>query len=129
MLCDSHTNTAYKAQTLLYLLRGYEFPLEIPTLDGSMAFTVFKTDDNNTTLLSAYPNPANTQLNFVYKAKTEQNTLVCIYDSKGSLVQTFSIQGNNTHTIDTNQWQTGMYYYTATTNGNTTQRSKIVVIK
>ena len=79
--------------------------------------------------LWVYPNPANTQLNFVYKSNAEQNALVCIYDSKGSLVQTFNIQGNNTNTIDTNQWQTGMYYYTATTNGNTTQRSKIVIIK
>ena len=80
-------------------------------------------------LVTAYPNPANNQLNFVSKINTTQTAIVNIYDSKGILLQIFSIQGNNTHTLNTNQWQTGMYYYTTTIDGTITQHSKLIIIK
>ena len=127
----TQTHTAYLAQTLLFTAKGYEFPLQLPSLphvQGS-AYTTFKTKGNTPDMFVLYPNPAADQARLNYKLPSNQSALLTLYDINGRILHTATLTGNGTHTISTQMLENGIYYYTVATNGVILQRQKLLILK
>ena len=89
-IAHSKTATAYKAQTLLYIAKGTEFPVQLPDLDilglSSGGFTTaFKT---GIPLISLVPNPAKEYINIAthFEDADKQLTFV-LYDINGKTIK------------------------------------------
>ncbi len=95
-------------------------------------FTVtFKTDQQNTQISKVYPNPSNGNFYIDYSISNDEQATLSVYNINGHPVYTNSFGGGRGKaTINTNNWQTGLYYYTLQqANGSILQRDKIVVIQ
>lgn len=140
-IAHSNTQTAFDAQAILFVTQGEEYPLTLPELPDFFSpdmiqsfanFTVtFKTDQNNSYQFSKlYPNPNNGIAYIDYTLTDNQQATLHIYNINGQGVNTYTITGNGTLSIDTNNLQNGIYYYTLQqANGSILQRDKIVVIR
>lgn len=77
--------------------------------------------DNNAQLIQNKPNPFNdnTSIDF-YLPTTVAKAILCIYDLQGKQVKSISIaaRGNGSVTINGNELQAGMYYYSLIADGN-----------
>jgi hypothetical protein len=71
---------------------------------------------------SIYPNPASNKLNIKFEGNVPQNLIAHIYDSKGSLIKSETIVGNE---IDINNLAQGLYLLTIESEGKR-YRSKFV---
>jgi hypothetical protein len=69
---------------------------------------------NKNTFLSIYPNPASNKLNIKFEGNVPQNLIAHIYDSKGSLIKSETIVGNE---IDINNLAQGLYLLTIESKG------------
>lgn len=84
-------------------------------------------------LLQNVPNPfkGNTQIS--YKLKIESNVELNIYSYSGQLIKTISegLKSGGTHTtvIDASGLQSGIYFYSISINGHTTDSRKMTIIK
>ncbi len=128
-IANHHTNTAYKAQTLLYLLRGYEFPLQIPTIDGSMAYTVFKTQTDVPYFSDFYPNPAQNTAELRYQLADNTQVELCLYNINGMLLHQAKLGVGGSYVLNTAPYQSGVYMYTISNNNKVERRGKLVIIK
>jgi len=129
-IANSRTKTAFKAQTCLYVARGIEFPVLLPTDAGD--YTVFKNDE--TTALQdkvslAIPNPTANETSFNYQLETNETAKLSVFDLNGRLLQQAAWAGSGTYVLNTSQMSTGMYIYTISINGTEQTRAKLTIIK
>ncbi len=78
----------------------------------------------------AFPNPANTDVNFVIDGIKENETcLISIYDINGRLMMEFNVQENKLpKSISLTTFSSGIYFYKALT-GDKIYQNKLVIIK
>lgn len=81
--------------------------------------------------VKVYPNPSNGNFYIDYSISNDEQATLSVYNINGHPVYTNSFGGGRGKaTINTNNWQTGLYYYTLQqANGSILQRDKIVVIQ
>lgn len=128
VLCGSRTKTAFKAQTCLYVARGKEFPVLLPTDSGS-DYTVFKQEPNNTKVSIAMPNPATDQALFNYNLDTKEIALLQLFDIQGKLVHESKWENSGTYTLNTSQMPPALYVYVISINGVEMLRSKLIITR
>ena len=78
----------------------------------------------------AFPNPASEMVQFHYKVKKEYaNMSIRIWDSTGKLIDELTIQESKTGFLswDTQEVETGFYFYSICTNENVLASGKLVV--
>ena len=125
----------YRAQSVLYQARGYEFPVIIPPInDGdAYSYTVFKQDmsqNNLSTLVTALqPNPTNSEAQLNYNLPDKQTATLLLYDVNGKLIVSNNFVGNGTYTLHTNDLASSIYFYTIVSNGEILMRNKLVIVK
>ena len=127
-IAHSRTKTAFKAQTCLYVARGREFPVLLPTESGS-DYTVFKQEPNNTKVSLATPNPATDQTLFSYHLDTKEMAQLQIFDIQGKLVHEAKWENSGTYTLNTNQMPSALYVYVIRINGVEALRSKLIITR
>ncbi|QQS30992.1 MAG: T9SS type A sorting domain-containing protein [Sphingobacteriales bacterium] len=128
-IAESGTKTSYKAQTLLYLAKTIEFPVELPALanGGDNWYTSFK-NWNNQSLFRLYPNPT-TQTAFINcTLSKDEEAILTIYNSIGKRVSTNSFKNSGTFNIDVHHFTSGLYFYTVSLNGKTIFKDKLVIL-
>ena len=140
-IASSDTQTAFDAQAILFVTQGEEYPLALPNLPDFFSplmvqsfanFMVsFKTDANSNYQFSKlYPNPNNGMAYIDYTLTDNQQATLHIYDINGQVLKDYTMSGQGTLSIDTHNWQSGIYYYTLQqANGDILQRNKIVILR
>jgi len=134
------TQTATEARTLLYLLRGEEYPIDLPPIadliDPSLFQNVFINFKGNaatatglTKISKPYPNPANNSFSIDYSLAKETEALVTFYNHAGKVQGGFTLNGSGVLAVNTAEWANGMYYYHITTQNETPISGKIVILK
>ncbi|OWY24202.1 T9SS C-terminal target domain-containing protein [Sphingobacteriales bacterium UPWRP_1] len=121
-IANSHTATAYKAQSLLFVSRGYEFTVNLPELDfvnWSNWQTAFKnaaaSGNPNRVVSTFYPNPAQNKLQITLAAPlprplSEVETSITLYTLTGQLVlQTQLAPGEASKTVSVGHLPAGIY--------------------
>jgi hypothetical protein len=97
-------------------------------LDG-LAFTGINgiQEYKNSVSFSAYPNPANSEINLVTSSK--EVSLVNVYDITGRQIEALKITSDRT-LLNTSSYTTGIYFYSASNNkGEIMARGKFNVVK
>ncbi len=133
-IAESNTKTAYKAQALLYVAKGYEFPFEIPKMEGGDAwYTVFKnaTDNSATTLpvIEFSPNPAKNKLQINYTLATNEQANLNLFDINGRLMHFLTVKGQGKQNISVANYPEGLYFYTLEKEGRILHRNKLLIVK
>lgn len=132
-IADSRSQTAFKAQTMLYLARGLEFEVTLPELNWQTAFKNGKPDNNRTVLLQ--PNPAQNQVTVTYnldnQAQSPQAQVqLYFYNVSGKLVYQTTLQGAGTESISVNAFQAGIYFCQIIAgSGKILSHQKLVIVK
>lgn len=138
-IANSRTPVAYDAQALLYLARGEEFAVEMPTLPDfvnpnlvQQLNVVFKKENNhelNKSIGEVYPNPANDALYMAYDLDNNQTATFDLFDAMGRLVCSRVINGHGQLFVSTDTLTNGIYYCKVISNGKILKQSKVIVIK
>lgn len=133
-IANSPTEAAYRAQAVLYMARGYEFPVILPNEEGNYTYSVFKTATNNSLnnnqiVKPFVPNPTTGVAQLSYNLPTDAQATLTLTDISGSIQQKVLLTGNGTYSLDTRPLSNGLYLYTVQQNGNVILRDKLVVIK
>ena len=132
---DEYENeAAYRAQAVLYMARGYEFPVILPNEEGNYTYSVFKTATNNaltnaTTFSTLYPNPTKDQLFLDYALDNEQQATISLFDLNGRIVKQDKLTGNGKLQWLVDTLPSGFYYYQIQQNNETTITNKVIIIK
>lgn len=74
-----------------------------------------------------YPNPAKEAVYFNYHLPEEKVAELQILDINGRKMETYTLKSNDTFRLDVNNWETGIYFYHISINGNIVQRDKIAI--
>ena len=131
-IANSRTKTAFKAQTCLYVARGKEFPVLLPT-DSGIDYTVFKQDgidaSNNNTLIVAVPNPAQNQTTFHYHLKPTERGVLYLYNIMGQMVHQTTVEGDGSYTLDTSNYPSGVYSYRINTSEGNSSHERLIIVK
>ena len=128
-IANSRTKTAFKAQACLYVARGIEFGVLLPTDNGD--YTVFKNNEDAivTNKVSTFkPNPANNNAQLSYNLEQETATL-SIYDYTGRKIEQVRLTGTGSYQFNTTNYTSGIYVYTVNVNGNAILQDKLVIVK
>ena len=130
----SRTKTAFKAQTLLFMARGEQFPVELPIDEdeGSGWQTTFKTDNHILPIgqISSFmPNPATNTTEIVYRLVPDCIALLELYDINGRKITQAFLENSGIYNLDTEKYVPGVYFCRITHNGIEVYSSKIVIIK
>ena len=133
-MANSPTEAAYRAQAVLYMARGYEFPVILPNEEGNYTYSVFKTATNNaltnaTTFSTLYPNPTKDQLFLDYALDNEQQATISLFDLNGRIVKQDKLTGNGKLQWLVDTLPSGFYYYQIQQNNETTITNKVIIIK
>ncbi len=86
--------------------------LLVPGNDSQAITELCQTFEVKTVITSPYPNPANASLTLEWISPAEEPVLLEILDNLGHLINNFSFgaaMGLNTHTLNTQDWQAGIY--------------------
>ena len=134
LIVDSRSNAAYKAQAILYMALGYEFPVILPDTEGNYSYTVFKmannsTLNNNKVIMPFVPNPATGATQLAYNLPTDTQAVLTLTDINGKIQQKALLIGSGIYNLDTRLLSNGLYLYTVQQNGNMLLRDKLIVIK
>ncbi len=79
--------------------------------------------------ISAFPNPANEELNIKYALSNVSNPEITIYNILGQSLQSVSVtQLNGTTTVNTGNLKDGMYFYVLKANGQRISSSRFNVV-
>ena len=126
-------------QALLYLARGEEFAVEMPTLPNfvnpnlvQQLNVVFKKDNktnSNTIIGNIYPNPAHESLTLMYQLGDKAQATFYLFDGTGRLVNSCLMIGQGNLSLSANNLSNGIYYYRVINNGEVLQQDKFIVIK
>ncbi|OWY25120.1 hypothetical protein C7N43_34250 [Sphingobacteriales bacterium UPWRP_1] len=142
-IANSRTATAYKAQALLFVARGYEFAVNLPELDfenWSNWQTAFKNaaanGNTNRVVSTFYPNPAKqtAQINYYFKPDeqgSEESGMLQLYNAFGKEVFFTTLSGMGTYSLPLADFVEGVYYYqvTSTTTGQSLINDKLLIVK
>lgn len=128
-IANSRTKTAFKAQTCLYVARGIEFPVLLPTDTGD--YTVFKNAPTvvNNKVGAFVPNPSTQQSQLSYHLNDQETATLSIYDYTGRIIEQTRLTGTGTYQFNASNYPAGMYVYAATIDGNIVLQDKLVIIK
>ena len=125
---------AAQTQGLLNHVYGYDYHIVPKTLEeGGQPIIAPPTNGNiaNAQVLSAFPNPAKSEVSFRYKLNENiEEAQLTIYDINGQLVASLSMQGS----AGLVQWDakgqpSGVYYYKADKIGGFDVPKKLVLIR
>jgi hypothetical protein len=131
----SKTATAYRAQTLLFAARGYEFGLDLPDLhqivQGANFQTAFKT--NNTASIGFVPNPASNKATLHYNLSDAEGNpaegILQLRNLNGREIYRHTLRGNGMHELALDYFSPGIYIYTLSNGAAVWQYGKLVVAK
>jgi len=131
----SKTATAYRAQTLLFAARGYEFGLDLPDLhqivQGANFQTAFKT--NNTASIGFVPNPASNTATLHYNLSDAEGNptegILQLRNLNGREIYRHTLRGNGMHELALDYFSPGIYIYTLSNGAAVWQYGKLVVAK
>ena len=128
-IANSRTKTSFKAQTCLYVARGMEFPVLLPTDAGD--YTVFKNDATvvSNKVSSFVPNPSTQQSQLPYHLNDQETATLSIYDYTGRIIEQVRLTGTGTYQFNAGNYPAGMYVYAVTIDGNIVLQDKLVIIK
>lgn len=128
-IANSRTKTSYKAQAILYLARGIDFSVALPTLSSGIGnwHTVFKTDTNGK-VGTLYPNPTQKTISFEHRLAVGQTGKLTIYDLTGKQLSQYPFVGIGQQQLSLAHLQAGMYLYTMQIDGLVVQKDKLVLI-
>ncbi|OWY21585.1 T9SS C-terminal target domain-containing protein [Sphingobacteriales bacterium UPWRP_1] len=132
-IANSRSQTAFKAQTLLYLARGYEFEVSLPELSWQTAFKN-KTETNSNPIL-LQPNPAQNTVTVTYNLYNQQQNpkaeaQLYLYNASGKLVFQTVLQGAGTETISIAHLPAGIYFcQVIADSGKTLWHQKLVIVR
>ena len=131
-IAESKTATAYKAQALLYIAKGREFPVQLPDLDilglsGGGFTTTFKAE---MPLVNLVPNPANNTVSISTRfGDADQQLAFVLYDINGKPVKTLPLSGNANQNLPLDDFAEGMYYYVVKGNDKVWHKDKLLIIR
>jgi hypothetical protein len=130
-IADTRTKSAFKAQTCLYVARGIEYPVALPTNAGETWYTVFKNDATvvNNKVSTFVPNPSTQQSQLSYHLNDQETATLSIYDYTGRIIEQTRLTGTGTYQFNASNYPAGMYVYAATIDGNIVLQDKLVIIK
>ena len=135
------TQTATEARTLLYLLRGEEYPIDLPPIADLIDSTLFQNvlinfkgstaanATGQTKVGKPYPNPTNNGFSIDYNLAKDANAQLAFYNHTGKLQGVYTLSGNGVFSVSTTDWASGMYYYRVATDNEPPIAGKIVVFK
>jgi len=135
------TQTATEARTLLYLLRGEEYPIDLPPIADLIDSTLFQNvliNFKGSTVANAtgqakvgkpYPNPASNQISIDYQLPKQEKASISFFNLQGVEISTQHISGNGTLQFATDKWSKGMYFYRVMLPNDEITYGKIVIIK
>lgn len=78
-------------------------------------------DEQSNNSILAFPNPFCNELTVSFESKGNQNACVSLFNATGQLIETnnvVSIQGKNNVAFATQNWNSGVYYYSVSENGH-----------
>lgn len=131
-IAHSRTKTAFKAQTCLYVARGREFPVLLPTESGS-DYTVFKQTEegqlNNVKVSPFAPNPSTSTTNLAYQLNSDETGILTIYDYMGRIIAKHTFSGSGKYAFNANNYPMGIYAYTVSVNGSMVLQDKLIIAK
>lgn len=137
-IANSRTPVAYDAQALLYLARGEEFAVEMPTLPDFVSTNlvqqlnvVFKKENSpelNKSIGDVYPNPANDVLQLDYNLNDTKASFQ-LFNMMGQLLYSEHISGSGHLTMSTQLLTSGVYAYRVISGDKMLKQNKVVVIK
>jgi hypothetical protein len=132
-IADSKSNTAYRAQALLYAARGTEFDVllpELPNAAGSGGHTVFKTNHTlSHNICTLQPNPAANEVSVIHNLQDKQQGILRLYDLNGRLLYQQTLLGKGSHTFSIEKYSAGIYFYSITVDNTPMQREKLIIIR
>ncbi|QQS30606.1 MAG: T9SS type A sorting domain-containing protein [Sphingobacteriales bacterium] len=135
------TQTATEARTLLYLLRGEEYPIDLPPIADLIDSSLFQNVLINfkggaaanaigqTKVGNPYPNPVSNQISIDYRLPEQEKASISFFNVQGVEISTQHISGNGTLQFATDKWSKGMYFYRVMLPNNEIIYGKIVIIK
>ena len=131
----ARSNFGFEAQAMLYLVRGREFPIQLPpvpaglpTDNGTSIQFKNQTDPNSAKFSAIYPNPSANNLYLNYQLTDTEKATICLYNLNGQLVLQQHISGNGQLQMPTQNLPAGIYYYTIVLNNQLVVRSKVVIL-
>lgn len=104
---------------------------KVYSLPGTLIATAIKNLDNNHNFIETYPNPAGNFIKLAYTLPTNiKEANVSIYDLKGKIVKTYTIDNNYKELlIDTQEFSNGAYLCQIDSNGLKISDTKFIVQK
>lgn len=105
---------------------------KVYSLPGTLVATNLKNVENNfNNSLFAFPNPANTYIKMAYTLPANiKEANVSIFDVEGKLVKVYTIDHNfNELLIETDNWNSGIYFCQINSNGKNISTTEFVVRK
>lgn len=135
------TQTATEARTLLYLLRGEEYPIDLPPIAELIDTTLFQnvlinfkgSTSTNATGQSKvgkpYPNPTNSSFSIDHNLAKDTNAQLVFFNHAGKLQGSYTLSGKGMLSVSTADWANGMYFYRVTTDNEPPISGKIIVLK
>ena len=128
-IANSKTKTAFRAQGLLFLAKGMEFPVHLPSIAGNSAYTTFKTVNNQGLKMPFIPNVISDMALMEYAFADSEQAELHIYDLNGKLLITQDLKGQGTYKLNAANWQQGVYLYAIARNGEFVYRDKFAIIR
>ena len=115
----------------MYVARGIEYPVALPTNAGETWYTVFKNDATvvNNKVSTFVPNPSTQQSQLSYHLNDQETATLSIYDYTGRIIEQTRLTGTGTYQFNASNYPAGMYVYAATIDGNIVLQDKLVIIK
>ena len=128
-IANSKTKTAFRAQGLLFLAKGMEFPVHLPSINGNSAYTTFKAAMPQKTAMSFIPNIINDVAFLNHDLGNDGQAQLQIWDLNGKHAISAQLKGKGTYELNANALSQGVYFYTITQNERVICRDKMVIIK
>ena len=85
--------------------------------------------ENRNVKWEVFPNPANEMINFTFPQAQGSNTFIKITDISGREIENITLQNDTKLSINTSQYQTGIYFVTLYNNGNATETKKLMIVR
>lgn len=106
---------AYAAQAILEQYYGYQFPILIDQLDGSITQRAKSTEDKFSTDaindLQLYPNPSSDKITLFYAIAFGQNLTIEIYNPEGKMLLSKNLNSHrNSWEIDVSSLKSSAYH-------------------
>ncbi len=95
---------------MLLRIRWMDENIQLVDVSSCDQLTSIKNIDTDV-VVSAYPNPVINELNFKYSSSTIERPILYIYSVNGRLVHQEQLTNQINHSINTQNWQNGLYIY------------------